>query len=63
MLEQIQSASKPIIYAPVPSTFDQRTQYVVQLAPVEMADHIFVGVEIRELELSQDVDGGLLKGG
>ena len=59
MLEQIQSASKPIIYAQVPATFDQSTQYVVQLEPVEELARIFVGVEIRELESSQESDGGM----
>jgi hypothetical protein len=36
----------PIIYAPIPE-FDQLTQYVVQIDPVNMGDHYFVGVEIR----------------
>ncbi len=44
---------KPIIYAPVPE-FDQQTQYVAQSAPVDMGDHIFVGVEVKELELSEE---------
>lgn len=40
--------TKPAVYAPIPE-FDQVTQYVVQLEPVEMLDHFFVGVEVRNL--------------
>jgi len=41
---------KEIIYADIPE-FDQTTQYVVQLPPVEMADAIYYGVEVKELEI------------
>lgn len=51
-------AIKPVVYAPIPE-FDQDTQYIVQLEPVEELARIFVGVEIRELELSQESDGGM----
>ena len=37
---------KPYIYAPIPG-FDQMTQYVSQMEPVDMGDHYFVGVEVR----------------
>ena len=37
---------KPYIYAPIPE-FDQMTQYVTQMAPVDMGDHYFVGIEVR----------------
>lgn len=40
---------KPIVYAEIP-VYDQLTQYVVQLDPVDMGDHIFVGVEVRDIE-------------
>lgn len=40
---------KPIKYAEIPN-FDQCTQYVVQLDPVEQEDCIFYGVEVREIE-------------
>jgi hypothetical protein len=39
---------KPIIYAEIPE-FDQTTQAVFQANPVDMGDHIFVGVEIVDL--------------
>ena len=39
---------KPIIYAPIPE-FDQATQAVFQAEPVEMDDHIFVGVVVVDL--------------
>ena len=44
---------KEIIYADIPE-FDQATQYVVQLPPVEMADTIYYGVEVKELEIVDD---------
>jgi hypothetical protein len=39
---------KPIIYAEIPE-FDQITQAVFQINPVDMGDHIFVSVEIVDL--------------
>ncbi len=39
---------KPIIYAEIPE-FNQETQAVFQLDPVDMGDHIFVDVEVRNL--------------
>lgn len=42
---------KPIVYAQIPE-FDQKTQAVFQLEPVDMGDHIFIGVEVRDV--SQD---------
>lgn len=41
---------KAVIYADIPE-FDQTTQYIVQLPPVEMADAIYYGVEVKELEI------------
>ena len=40
---------KPVIYADIPE-FDQCTQAVFQTEPVDMGDHIFVGVEVRDVE-------------
>ena len=45
---------KPYVYAPIPA-FDQASQAVFQLEPVDMGDHIFVGVEIRDLELDNEI--------
>ena len=39
---------KPKIYAEIPE-FDQRSQAVYQLEPVEMEDCIFVGVEVVDM--------------
>ena len=44
--------SKPIVYDLIPE-FDQETQAVFQVEPVDMGDHIFVGVEVRDV--TQDV--------
>ena len=37
---------KTYVYAPIPE-FDQMTQYVAQMEPVDMGDHYFVGIEIH----------------
>ena len=37
---------KPYVYAPIPE-FDQGTQYVSQMVPVDMGDHYFVGIEVH----------------
>jgi len=37
---------KPYIYSPIPE-FDQLTQCVEQLPPVDMGDHYFVGIAIK----------------
>ncbi len=38
----------PNVYAPIPD-FDQITQMVIQLDPVDMGDYIYYGVEIVDL--------------
>lgn len=40
--------TKPIIYAPIPD-FNQETQAVYQLEPVDMGEYIEIGVEVRDL--------------
>jgi len=37
------------VYEDVP-LFDQETQYVIQQPPVDLGDHIYMGVEVREME-------------
>lgn len=44
---------KPIEYAEIPN-FDQMTQYVTQADPVEMDDHIFVGVTVHDLQITNE---------
>lgn len=39
---------KPVKYADIPE-FDQSTHYVMQTAPVEETDHIYVGIEFHKL--------------
>jgi hypothetical protein len=39
---------KPYVYAPIPE-FDQLTQYVSQMVPVDMGDHYFVGIEVHRV--------------
>ena len=50
-------SEKPVIYAEIPSDFDQQTQAVFQTGAVDMGDHVFVGNEIRELPPSEE--GGM----
>jgi len=45
--------AKPVVYEDVP-LFDQETQYVVQQAPVDAGTHIYMGVEVLDLELDDD---------
>jgi hypothetical protein len=40
------------IYEQIPS-FDENTQYVVQKEPIEMEDCIFIGCEVKELDLTE----------
>lgn len=40
---------KPIVYGQIPAEFDQQTQAVYQTEPVEMKDHIYVGVQVVDL--------------
>lgn len=49
--------AKPVVYEDVP-LFDQETQYVVQCPPVDAGNHIFMGVEIREMEQDTEADLG-----
>jgi hypothetical protein len=37
---------KPMVYSPIP-VFDQMTQYVSQMTPIDMGEYIFVGIEVR----------------
>lgn len=42
---------KPEVYQEIPD-YDQETQYVVQLPPVELENgDIYYGVEVKELEI------------
>ena len=45
---------KPVVYAKIPE-FDQEAQAVFQLPPVERDDHIYVGVEVRDVELDEEI--------
>lgn len=42
--------AKPVIFGEIPE-FDQETQAVYQIGPIEREDDIYVGVEIRYVEL------------
>lgn len=44
---------KPYVYAPMPE-FDQFTQYVSQMVPVDMGDHYFVGIEVHTASAAFD---------
>lgn len=44
---------KPIEYAPVP-VFDQMTQYVIQKQPIEFENKIYIGVEVKSIEIGDE---------
>lgn len=44
---------KKIVHQKVPE-FDQQSQYVVELEPVEMDDHIYIGCEVRDMPEQDD---------
>jgi hypothetical protein len=45
--------TKKITYAEIPE-FDQSTQYIVQLPPVETEDEIFYGLEVLDLQIDEE---------
>jgi len=49
---------KPYVYSPIPE-FDQKTQYVTQMTPIDMGDHWFIGIEIRGV-VQQDTSHNLM---
>lgn len=51
---------KKITYAEIPK-FNELTQYVIQLQPIESDDEIFYGVEIKDLEPSDDSSLGEMR--
>ncbi len=46
---------KPEVYQEIPD-YDQETQYVVQLEPIEMEDCIYYAVEVRDLDLDDPTE-------
>lgn len=50
--------SKPVVYEEIPE-YDQETQAVFELPPVDNGDHIFVNLEVRDVP-KDDVDDEML---
>ena len=50
---------KPVVYEDVPG-FDQVTQYVIQQPPVDAGNHIFMGAEVKTMELDADEGGEVI---
>lgn len=48
--------AKPVAYAEIPG-FDQTMHYVRQLPPVDANDHIYMGVEVLEMEAQGEPEG------
>lgn len=44
---------KPIKYAEMP-TYNQETQYVIEKEPVDMGDHIFIDLEVKDMEIEEE---------
>ena len=48
---------KPLRHEEIPADFDQQTQYVYELNPVETADEIVMGVGIGVLQVDDPEEG------
>jgi len=44
--------AKPVVFGEIPE-FDQTTQAVYQIGPIEREDDIYVGVEVRYVEVDE----------
>lgn len=47
------AGAKPVVYEEVPD-FDQELYYVTQQPPIDAGNHIFMGVEIREMAIDDE---------
>jgi hypothetical protein len=45
-----------VAFAEIPDDFDQQTQAVFQVEPVDQGDYIKVGVEVRDLPPTEEGD-------
>lgn len=45
--------AKPVIFGEIPA-FDQETEAVYQIGPIDRGDDIYVGVELRYVELDDE---------
>lgn len=45
-----------MVYEDIPKDFDESTQYITQKKPDEKEDHIFIGIEIHELEVDENAE-------
>ena len=43
---------KPVVYEPIPE-YNQETQYILQLEPIEKEGCIYYGIEIKDLEIDE----------
>lgn len=50
------SGYKEVVYEDIPKDFDESTQYITQKKPDEKEDHIFIGIEIHELEVDENAE-------
>lgn len=46
---------KPVKYAELPM-YNQETQYVIEKEPVDMGDHIFVDLEVKDVEIEEELE-------
>ena len=46
---------KEVRYAEIPE-YNQETQYVIEKEPVDMGDHIFVDLEVKDMEIDDMVE-------
>jgi len=52
--ENMSPGYKPLHYEEIPKDFDQQTHYIVEKDPVDKQDHIFIAIDIKELEIDDE---------
>lgn len=49
-------------YEEIPA-YNQETQFVVESEPVDMGDYIYVGLEVKDMEIDAEDKGWITDGG
>ena len=50
---------KPVVYAEIP-VFDQATEFIVQAEPIDRGEDIFVGIEVKKMQIDEEVEIGMI---
>ena len=44
-------------YAKIPE-YNQETQYVIEKEPVDMGEYIFIDLEVKDMEIDEEINNG-----